>query len=373
MFRKTSAIAPNHATNGRELVMGPQAPVRVQETRRSGRSLEVSVPVSQSRHVALAWSLVIGSSLFIVLAVGPVVYWLAAGIVAAAAFVWVLALAQKWEDGVTPSDLFAAFLLSSLAGLVAWSLWKVAGYVGFVFELSVFWTKAMALCSVLSFTFAVVYASVLSLAFVQELAQRSPFQEQHGWRVIFDLLEWAVKKRGNSRNGDYVRHVYHGSPPAPAASKRGDNGQTASVGGAEVAAQLWEAEVIEAVQPDVRADILEFLVRGQRIVDDHGHPIRYNRRKWGGIRLSSGTLVSQNQAKVWAHELAQAGILAETGTGLDLAPDLSLSDALDHITIEYRIPPPHPATLRKWATQVRIPTQPSPTQATQATQQGDEN
>ena len=130
-------------------------------------------------------------------------------------------------------------------------------------------------------------------------------------------------------------------------------GARACLGGA--VAEEWLGEIVGG-DDDLRdaLDMIEFLVRGQRWADGDG-PIKYSRRAWDGLQLSSGTVVTEHRARSWAAELREMGILEDAGSGLDLAPGLSLGDALDHISIELDVSP-HPTEPREWAGGGTVPT-----------------
>jgi len=352
--------------NGRQIDIDKdrKAPAEVEEKRTAGKRLDVDVPISQARWSALAWVSLVASFLTCIKAMGPVIFWCVVFIVGLANFIWFMVQANKWTDvddngneysTLTPQVIFTGALKTLFFGLVAWSAWRVSTFLTPELGLSdgvantIAWimaTKVPAVVSLLWVVFSVFFLLHIEPAFIQELLQRSPFQEQFIWSAVGAIIEhWGKKPRPRAR------HVLVHS-----------NGRTVSeTTGRDVAeAEGWLQDVMESYGDADTWDMMEFLVRGQRWVDGDGSPIRYSRRKWDGLMLSSGTQVTKTQARKWAEELKKAGILEDTGSGLDLARGLSLMDALEHISIGADVPLPHSDDLREWAGEAPAP---RPTQA----------
>ena len=188
--------------DSRQIEIDRKTPVEVEELRRAGVSLDVLVPVAQSRWAALSIAMLIASFIWCVIALGPMVFWATAFIVGLTTYIWFLRQAARfeyeteegeWERRVTAGDVVTALLLTLLIGFVAWSLWRVISFLAPELELSPMVRKVQALLSLLSLIFSVSFFIHLELAFIQELAQRSPFQEQFIWEAVGELLKGRKK------------------------------------------------------------------------------------------------------------------------------------------------------------------------------------
>ncbi|MFH1634305.1 MAG: hypothetical protein ABIG63_09905 [Chloroflexota bacterium] len=147
-------------------------------------------PVAQARHLALGWATLVLSFILAMLSFGPAVFWLATFVVSAATFLWFLLQAARTEYvnekgshiGITPSEALAGFLVSALAGFIAWSLWRVLALVAVDIVLPAWlasWLPNLtALASLIGTIFSTAYIIHLEPAFLQELLYRSPAIEQ---------------------------------------------------------------------------------------------------------------------------------------------------------------------------------------------------
>lgn len=328
-------------SKGKELEIERSTRVPIQEERRAGRELDVRVPVSQARWAALSIALLVVSFLFAAFAFGPAVFWAVTFIVGATTYIWLLIQARRWEEGIVPIDVLTGFLLTLLVGFVAWSLWRVLSLIAPGWDLPAWAVKVQAWVAILSLVFSVSFFLHIELAFSQEMAYRSPFFEQYIFKAIGEILEFRGKRPRPKRQPvaiyDRGRRV-------------GDDDGRKPPGNGRAVAEEWLGEIVGG-DDDLRdaLDMLEFLVRGQRWEDGDG-PIKYSRRRWEGLQLSSGTVVTQYMVKGWVATLGEMGILENTGNGLDLAPGVSLAQALDHVSIELDVSP-HPSDLREWAGQ----------------------
>ena len=361
-------------SNDKEIEVKPSTDVQVEEQRQGGREQDVNVPKLQARAVSRAFAFAVLSLLWLIIAIGPVIFHAVVAIVGLASFVWLMRQAAKWEvtdeetgetyPALQPADVIAYFLLIGLFGLVAWSTWRVAQFIappfawpGWVPVGVVRWMRAAwALAALALFTYCVWNYWHLELAMVQELTYRSPFMEKYLFEAIGHLVEFFGKKPRPKPRRTLV-YSRNGRPPSGNGAG-GGNGRTPGGNGREVAQAVFE----EVRANDDTADVLammEFLVRGQQIAGDDGKPVKYSRRKWDGITLPwSNVVVTAHQARKWGEYLGKVGLLEDHGSGLDLAPNLSLWDALEHLSLDLEVSPP-PQALREWGRGVAN-SQPSP-------------
>jgi len=144
--------------------------------------MDVRVPLAQAFWMALPLTVAAISSLVAPILMGRRVFWLIAGIVALAAFLWSLLYETDWMDRIT---------LPLLAGGIAWCFWALARNNNIYIPED--WQPWPALTAVGLLVFSWAITGALWLAFGQELAQRSLFQEQSLWEALGELLVWRVK------------------------------------------------------------------------------------------------------------------------------------------------------------------------------------
>jgi hypothetical protein len=337
----------NGRNDGKELEIERSARVPIQEERQAGETLDVRVPVKQARWAALSIALLVVSFLLAVISFGSTVFWVVTFIVGTTTYIWLMVQARRWEHGLMPLDVITGFLAMLLVGFIAWSLWRVLSLIAPVWDLPDWAVKVQAWVAILSLVFSVSFFLHIELAFAQEMAYRSPFMEEHIFKALGEILAFRGKRPRPKR--EPVRIYDRGNRIGD------DDGRRLPGNGREVAEQ-WLGEIVGGDDGLRDAlDMIEFLVRGQRWVDRYGNPIKYSRRAWDGLQLSSGTVVTEHRARSWAAELKEMRILGGTGSGLDLAPGLSLGQALDHVSIELDVSP-HPSDLRDWAGGGTVPT-----------------
>lgn len=181
-----------------------EAPAEIEEERKAGPVLDVRVPVTQAAWAAGAWGV-----LFLVLQLSflfwgwraMLLFWLVFGV---AAFIWMMVVNaryyREYESGsVGPAlilrDVVTAVLVAAFPGGLAWCLWEALLFIAPGAANWPLWLRQIgAFLSVPVIVTTTVFALLLSLAFVQELAQRSPFQERHVWEAIGGLITHHGKR-----------------------------------------------------------------------------------------------------------------------------------------------------------------------------------
>ena len=67
---------------------GTKSPAEVEETRRAGKVLDVTVPVLQARWVAISIAALVASFIWCIVAWGAMVFWAVTFVVGFATFIW---------------------------------------------------------------------------------------------------------------------------------------------------------------------------------------------------------------------------------------------------------------------------------------------
>jgi len=289
-----------------EIERGQKTPVQIDEKRTAGRSLDVGVPVAQARWVSVALTALVASCIWLVIAWGPTVF---AGIVfifGTTTFIWFLLQASRWQYGVTILEIFNGTLLTLCCAGIGWCLWRVTSRLMPTAALPdwLSWLPLLARwSSLLSVVFSASLFVHLELAFVQELAQRSPFQERYIWQALGSALEAWLKRPQKYREPVMVYRGGNGGGREPLSERI-----------AQIEAQdTPTAEALEA------ADLAEFVVIGHK-------ELGFSRRAWNGMELSSGTVVTENRAREWVSWLRDA-LIVETRRN-ETALAVPLRDAL---------------------------------------------
>jgi len=371
-------------------MFGRRPPAEVHEERKAGEALDYRLVIKQARAVSLALAFAFLSAILAVIALGPALFWGVAGVVSLTSMIWWMRQevrleraamrGEEIEQGINFLSIASSVAIALLTAFVAWCFWRVAGYM--VPEIHMpewwdgsFWQRALVsvtrLGSLLSLIFSIWYFIHLEIPFGQEAIQRSPMQEQFIWQAIGKILEtWGVAavRRPRPRNPVIVHsnrdngndgHDLDTIRTALDERLRLENGGT----------------VVDVLTPEQQEgrELMEFLVLGQYLKGKDGTLMLYSRRDWNGVQLPSGRAMGVSRARKMAGELSKAGILAEretdTGRGLDLAPNLTLANALNHISVEWGTPLPHPQEVQEWA-RGGDGYQPNPAPPTQPTQQG---
>lgn len=172
--------------------IGPRTPVELRETRQAGISLDVKVPRAQAFWMALPLTVAVIHTVLVPVLMGPRVFWFAAGLAAFAAFVWGLYNEIRWYN---------VLAWPLLVGLLATCWWAFLADNGLALPESAW----LALASLASLVFWWTLTAALWLAFVQELAQRSPFQEQSLWETMGKILLLLVER---PKPRERVRHLH---------------------------------------------------------------------------------------------------------------------------------------------------------------------
>lgn len=200
----------------RTLEVKPYSEIQVEEKRLAGMEQDVKVPRVQASWVAVAAMCVCLTAPIAIRALGHTIFWLAIFVVGAGTFVYALYVAVRYDGAIVQGfSLFAlltggAFAL--VAGGVGLALWQVSVMTFPVWKLeSQFWNFLLSL----PFVGSVVFLALMALAFVQELAYRSPFLE----KALFTLITsnkppyWFVPKVPQEPE----RPIFSNVPPPPAA------------------------------------------------------------------------------------------------------------------------------------------------------------
>lgn len=169
----------------RTLEVKPYGDIQIEEQRRGGMAQDVKVPRTQAVWVALAAMLVCLSAPVAVRALGAMIFWLAVFVVGAGTFVYALYVAARYDQalvrGFTLLILFTGSVFALVAGGVGLALWEISVLAFPKWPITnPFINFFLALPSIGS----LVFLALMSLAFVQELAYRSPFLE----KALFTLL-----------------------------------------------------------------------------------------------------------------------------------------------------------------------------------------
>lgn len=162
---------------------GPRTPIELRETRRAGVSLDVKVPRSQAFWMALPLAVAVMLTIVSPAMLGARIFSFATGVAALAAFIWSVLFESHWLDRIT---------LPALVGTVGWCFWKFAAGLGWTVPEA--WQPWPSLLSIFGLVFWWTLTGALWLAFVQELALRSPFLEKSLSETIADLVIWRIKK-----------------------------------------------------------------------------------------------------------------------------------------------------------------------------------
>ena len=189
---------------GREktLEVKPYTDIQIEEQRRGGMAQDVKVPRTQAAWVAVAAMLVCLSAPVAVRALGAMIFWLVVFVVGAGTFVYALYVAARYDQalvrGFSLIALFTGSVFALVAGGVGLALWKVSVLAFPRWPITnPFINFFLALPSIGS----LVFLALMSLAFVQELAYRSPFLE----KALFALATnekapwWYVRQPASPR------------------------------------------------------------------------------------------------------------------------------------------------------------------------------
>jgi hypothetical protein len=339
-----------------------QAPV--EENREAGLVLDVSVPVLQARYAAAALAAVVASAVFLIAAMGENVLYAGWFVLGVTTFIWWMwkalhfTLDEPGEDGhkvaVTLFDLLVGIIVTLFPGFLAWCLWRVIAMLVPSFALPAWmshetarimrdvWRTVAPLTSLLSFVFSCSFWLHIELAFIQELAQRSPHQEKSVWDAIGQLIVHHGKKYQPKERTILVRQS-GGAKALPKQQK-----EQASIT-AKAAAASDEADASDGEQ-------LQFLSNLEAWIVDGGRIGTYSRSAWTGRILTNGTIVTDGLWREMKDTLVEAGWMTSDNAGTRL--NYSLPEVLVNISAP-------PQAVGRRSARREYPTHPTPTPPTQ--------
>jgi hypothetical protein len=166
---------------GREktLEVKPYSEIQIEEQRRGGMAQDVKVPRAQAAWVAAAAMLVCLFAPVAVRALGMTIFWLAVFVIGAGTFCHALYVAIRYDQalvqGFTLLVLFTGSVFALVAGGVGLALWRVSVLTFPNWQIT---SQFVNFVLALPFIGSLVFLALMSLAFVQELAYRSPFLEK---------------------------------------------------------------------------------------------------------------------------------------------------------------------------------------------------
>jgi hypothetical protein len=206
---------------GRGGEYGARTPVELRETREHNRETEIGIPLEQALIIGACWgyTLVI-SPVIAIIAAGNAAFWLITGIWMFTTFWWYLwrsgnlvtedrnPIVEEYEEGVCNSlmwlEIVTGCAMSAMAGGIAFCFHKVLAMIEFS---PPWWLRFITegggrLIGIAQLPMSIVMSVFVLLAFGQELAQRSPFQEQFIWKALGAILE--------NFGGKAITHRWHG-------------------------------------------------------------------------------------------------------------------------------------------------------------------
>ena len=277
-------------------------PVQVEEHRTEGLKVGFNLPLAQALVTAISVTLFVLSTVVSIRALDDL-FWVGALVVGVTTILWYLIQATRWEYGVTILDVFIALGLSALTGWVCLCAHQVSEHLITDWPVSsTLWNLVISLSPV----FFGALTVLLGLAFVQELVQRSPFQEQYIWKVISEILGQKYLK-GDSSPRDPM--VIHGTKPS---AGPGDTTITPTERG-----DGYSPEQIQAL------DLRGFLTLGNQI--------GFSRTKMMHRTLPSGAEITDPSWRRDTGLLKDSGILINSGGTTKLA--VSLREALIRVEV----------------------------------------
>jgi len=162
-----------------------ETPVELEEKTVVSRETEYNIPFLQAAALGIGVALTLAAFLWLLAAWGERAFYIATVISGTANLVWVLYCAWAFEGGIRWHDVTAAIVAALFTGILAFCLWGVVSYLAPEAHFS----RWQALVSLLVFACVGTTTLFLLPAFVQELLQRSPFQEQAIWGAVFSWLK----------------------------------------------------------------------------------------------------------------------------------------------------------------------------------------
>lgn len=337
-----------------EVERGDRVPVQHDVKDRVTTTTRVRIPFLQALLVGLFLALDFAAGLVAIWALGPLVSLLTGTIVALTSYIWFTLQASRWRSGVIEAlsdwtypddvhllpemrrvkgrDVFAAVLYSLLGAGVAHCFWLIASRT----MASVPDPGDWGWVAVLPFLFCSAVLALVSISYVQQIIQFSPYMQQYGWAGLFSwLFNHRLTRRPEAREPVIVRGrpTVATQPTTVITAEEPDDERYAVP---VVGSEDWRM----AVTPETLAayELQEFLVRGQTEVHPRGNgdgPRGYGRNNWvGSILRCSGRRVSQVWWKETTRILRDAGWMAS-----DPGMETVLVDSLVETLEGLRLPP----------------------------------
>lgn len=282
-----------------EIESRPSVPVQVEESRTEGMKAGFNLPLAQALATAVSATFLVLSIVITIRALGGI-FWIGALIVGITTSLWYLIQATHWENGVTILEIPIALGLSMLTGWTCYCVHRVSS------DLVPDWPIESPLGNLMISLTPIFFGALtglLGLAFIQELAQRSPFQEQFIWKVLSEILGQKYLRPGGPREPMVIRGTKSSGPPGEPA-----------ITSVEQRCE-YSPEQIQAL------DLRGFLSMGAKT--------GFAREKMVHRFLPSGTKITDPSWRRDTGRLKDSGILVNSGDGTKLA--VSLREALSRI------------------------------------------
>jgi hypothetical protein len=164
-----------------DIERGIKTPVELGEKRVVSRETEYISPLLQAVSLGIGLALTVGAFLWLLAALGWRAFYIGALVPGSAILLWVLYCEWAFEGGITPLKILAAFMVAAFSGFLAFCLWGIVSYLA----PDAHFARWQATVSLLVFVGVGATTLFLNFAFIQELLQRSPFQEQAIWGALF--------------------------------------------------------------------------------------------------------------------------------------------------------------------------------------------
>lgn len=320
---------------------GSRTPVEARETKVVDSKTEVGIPFKQALILGITAMVVCATGVLATRAMGPAIFWVIVFILGTTNITYFLVVESKSGYSVTLPEFVTGILFCLSSGGVGLCAWKISEYAFPTWKIEQGWLNVSI---ALTFVGSLVTFCGLSLAFTQELIQRSFFMEEAIWGAVGKGL---TAKFLRSKGRDPI--IVHSSGEE---KKTRAKAKVEPRGEAETITQVpdewakynpqWTPEEVETgaeteagtdVEDEVKEenpreieirDMREFLVLGNK--DKFG----YGRAKWKNVELSSGTVVTERMARRWVDMFREAEMMAVIDGKTQLV--VSLNDAIRSIS-----------------------------------------
>lgn len=162
-----------------------ETPVELEQKTVVSRETEYKIPFLQALALGVGVALTLGAFLWLLAAWGERAFYIGTLISGIANLIWILRRADEFEDGINLSDIVAAIMVALFTGALFFCLWGIVSYLA----PAAHFARWQAVVSLLVFVAVGATTFFLIPAFIQELLQRSPFQEQAIWGAVFTWLK----------------------------------------------------------------------------------------------------------------------------------------------------------------------------------------